>query len=90
MIVEVAVGKPVLGPDLEMVGGRNCTRSSLALADGPVLGKGARASDRGLVCARVGTDSVCATVGFDSAKLRSLGAGVVGAVRFNDIVFGLG
>ena len=56
--VEVAVAEPVLGPVVEVVGGRDGARVALVVADGEELGEGRSASNRGLVVASVGADFV--------------------------------
>ena len=79
--VEVLVGEAMLGPGVEVVGGRDGSRGALALPDGPVLGEGAGAGDGGLVGARVGALHVGRAVRGDRAELRHAGgAGVEAAV----------
>lgn len=89
--VEVLVGEAVLGPGVEVVGGGDSAGGTLALPDRPVLGEGGSASDRGLVGASVGALDIGRAVGGDAAELGHAGrAGIEPAVRFHDIVLGLG
>ena len=82
--VEVLVGEAVLGPGVEVSSGVDGARSTLALPDGPVLGEGAGAGDRGLVGAGVGALHVGRAVDGDGAELgHARGAGVEAAVGFN-------
>ena len=67
-----------------MSSGVDGARSTLALPDGPVLGEGAGAGDRGLVGAGVGALHVGRAVDGDGAELgHARGAGVEAAVGFN-------
>lgn len=56
-------------------------------ADRPVLLKGPLAIDGRLVVAGGDKDIICAAVGLERALALGAAAGVVGAVRFNDVVF---
>ena len=81
----------MLGPGVEVVGSGDGTGSTLVLTDRPVLGEGGGTSDRGLVGASVGAESVDGTVRGDRPKLgHAAGARVEGAVALNDVVLGLG
>ena len=74
------------GPGVEVVLHGHGTADTLGGADGPVLLEGLGAVDGGLVVASRDVDVVGAAVGVHSALVRAAAAGVVGAVRLNDIV----
>lgn len=74
------------GPGVEVVLHVDRAADALGGADGPVLLKGLRAVDRGLVGARRDVDVVGAAVGVDGALVLAAAAGVVGAVGVDDVV----
>lgn len=81
----------MLGPSIEVVGGGNRSRSTLALPDGPVLREGGGAGDGRLVGASVSAKSVSRTVRGDSSELRNTrGARIEATVAFHNVIFGLG
>lgn len=90
LVIEIAIAEPVLGPDLEVVGSSNRTRGALALTNRPILCEGAGSSDGWLVGSCVGADGVGTAVRLNSPELRCLGARVIGAIRLDDVVLGLG
>lgn len=77
-----------------MVASGDRAGGALGLADRPVLLEGGSTSDGRLVSAGVGADSVDATITGDGSELGDTGlasaAGVVRAVRLDDVVLGLG
>lgn len=90
LIIEVAVGEPMLRPKVEMVGGSHCSRCALALSNGEVLRESASSRDRWLVDPSISADLVCASIRGHSAEVCGPAAGVVSSIALNDVVFGLG
>jgi hypothetical protein len=88
--VEIAISKSMLCPIVEMVANSNSTGSTLALANRPVLRERARPRDRWLIGSSVGANGISAAVRFYSAEICCAGARVVRAIRFDDVVLGLG
>lgn len=90
----VRVAKAVLGPVSKVVSSGDGTRSTLGLANGPVLLEGGSTSDGRLVGAGVGADSVSSAIAGERAKLGDTRltstAGIVRAVGLDDVVLGLG
>jgi len=77
----------VARPSVEVVLHVDRAADTLGLADRPVLAESLGAVNAGLVGAGRDVDVVVAAVGGEAAKVRSAGAGVVGAVGL-DLISG--
>jgi hypothetical protein len=79
--------QPVTRPSIKVVLHVNRATHTLGLADRPVLLESSGAVDGGLVGAGRDVDVVVAAVGRDTALVGGAGAGVVGPVAFDHVVF---
>lgn len=86
LVIKAPQVQPDRRPRIEVVLRRNRPAHALSLAYRPVLLEGLGTVNRRCIGARADIDVVGATIGRDGALQRAARAGIVGAVRLDDIV----